>query len=109
MLSLQAEVFLFPSLFEGCGMPNLESMACECPVVTSATFAIPEIVGDGAMVVSDYTSPRSLYDAMEEVISSSTVRNRLVKKGLDVVKKYSWKVSAQVVLESYSQLLDLDQ
>lgn len=100
-----ADVFLFPSLFEGCGMPNLEAMACECPVVTSSSFAIPEIVGDGAVVVDNFTNAESLSEAISNIIDNPAFKKDLVNRGIRRAKLYSWGESAKTVLDTYSNLL----
>ena len=105
LLSL-AEVFVFPSLYEGFGMPNLEAMACGCPVITSSEFAIPEIVGDAAIVLKKTRDAQELAEQMASVISNRELREELVAKGLKKVTEYSWQQSAQITLERYKQLLN---
>ncbi|QEG20298.1 glycosyltransferase family 4 protein [Mariniblastus fucicola] len=100
-----ADVFVFPSLYEGFGMPNLEAMACGCPVITSSEFAIPEIVGESAITLVNTKDPKELADSMRSVISDSQLRQSLVSKGLRQAKQYSWKQSAEATLEAYEQLL----
>jgi glycosyltransferase involved in cell wall biosynthesis len=88
-----AAVFVFPSLYEGFGIPPLEAMLCACPVVASNLSAIPEVCGDAA----HYFDPLSAIDmvaAINSVIESEDYRNSLIDKGLRRAKMYSWNNSA---------------
>lgn len=100
-----ADVFVFPSFFEGCGMPNLEAMACGCPVITSNAFAIPEIVGDAALILKNNSDPGELASKIIEVLENENLRKNLIEKGLERIKLYSWKESAQTVLNIYEKCL----
>lgn len=100
-----AEIFLFPSFFEGFGMPNLEAMACGCPVITSKVFAIPEIVGDSALILKDNSDPIELADNIRQLLDDETLRKNLIQKGLERIKLYSWEKSALTVLEIYEKCL----
>jgi len=100
-----AEVFVFPSLYEGFGMPNLEAMACGCPVITSNTFAIPEIVGDAALLLENYKDPEELAGKILLILNDSVLRKNLKKKGLERVKLFSWQKSAETVLNTYQKYL----
>jgi len=100
-----ASVFVFPSLAEGFGMPNVEAMACGCPVVTTPGFAIREIVGDAAMVVEDPHNAAALAHAIHDVISDTALRTGLVKRGLARIPRFSWKESAKRLLSVYQDLV----
>ena len=100
-----AEVFVFPSLYEGYGMPNLEAMACGCPVITSRVFAIPEVVGDAAVLLDDGSDPCELGCKIMNVIRDSDLRTSLISKGLKNVGRFSWEESAKTVLETYGDCL----
>ena len=76
-----ASVLVFPSLAEGFGMPNIEAMSCGCPVITSNIFAIPEIVGDAALIMSDPENYVDLADNLEKVFSDDNLRNELIRRG----------------------------
>ncbi|MFX0043508.1 MAG: glycosyltransferase family 4 protein [Candidatus Hodarchaeota archaeon] len=102
-----AEIFLFPSLFEGFGIPNLEAMACGCPVITSNAFAIPEIVGDAALILNDNMDPIELSNKVIHILEDENLRKSLIKKGLERVKSYSWKESARTVLNTYDECLKI--
>ncbi|KKK73890.1 hypothetical protein LCGC14_2889270, partial [marine sediment metagenome] len=101
-----AEVFVFPSFFEGFGMPNLEAMACGCPVITSNAFAIPEIVGDAALILENNLDPIELATKIIRIKENDILRNNLIEKGLERVKLFSWKESAQTVLDIYEKCLE---
>lgn len=100
-----AEVFVFPSFFEGFGIPNIEAMACGCPVITSNAFAIPEVVEDAALILNNNRDPIELANKIIQIINDTNLRNNLINKGLERVKKFSWKKSAQTVLDTYEKCL----
>ncbi len=93
-----ATLFVFPSLYEGFGIPPLEAMACGCPVVTSNTSSLPEVVGNAAMLVDPY-KVEEIAEAMDIILSNRYIALDLKEKGLERAKKFSWKESAKRVLE----------
>jgi glycosyltransferase involved in cell wall biosynthesis len=99
-----AAAFLFPSLAEGFGMPNLEAMACGCPVITSNVFAIPEVVGDAAIVLKNPLDPDALALAIRRVVYEPPLRKRLIDRGLARVRQFDWDESARKVMEVYERL-----
>lgn len=105
LLLNMAEVFIFPSFAEGFGMPNIEAMACGCPVVTSKAFAIPEIVGDAAILLENNEDHIELAKHVSTIITDPEHKNILVERGLRRVKRYSWDASARIALETYGNLL----
>jgi glycosyltransferase involved in cell wall biosynthesis len=90
-----ALAFLFPSLFEGFGLPILEAMARGCPVITSNVSSMPEVAGDAAILVDPYNVEQLEYE-MERIISSETLRKELKIKGLEQSKKFSWDKTAEM-------------
>jgi glycosyltransferase involved in cell wall biosynthesis len=92
-----AKSFLFPSLFEGFGLPILESFACNCPVLTSNSSSMPEVAGDGAILV-DPKSVESISNGIV-TISNDNIREDLIKKGKLQLQKFSWEKCAQETLE----------
>jgi glycosyltransferase involved in cell wall biosynthesis len=100
-----ADFFVFPSLAEGFGMPNVEAMAAGCPVITSAAFAIPEIVGDAAVMIEDPLDVEAFAGAMEKIARDRTLRENLVRKGLERVKLFSWDESAEKLMAMYDRIL----
>ena len=99
-----ADVLVFPSLYEGFGLPPLEAMACGTPVVTSNSTAIPEIVGDAAVLV-DPMNAAELAGALEMVMSSSEMRARLIEKGHAQSARYSWRTMAEETRKIYERVI----
>jgi glycosyltransferase involved in cell wall biosynthesis len=95
-----AELFVYPSIYEGFGLPPLESMACGTPVITSNTSSLPEVVGDAGIMVDPYDVD-GLADAMYEVLSIDGLREDMIKKGLERAKMFSWKKCAMETLKVY--------
>jgi len=95
-----AACFVYPSLFEGFGLPALEAMACGTPVVTSDRAALPELVGDAALVV-DPESVEALVDAMTRVLTDATLAADLGRRGLERSRRFSWRETARRTLEVY--------
>jgi glycosyltransferase involved in cell wall biosynthesis len=98
-----AAAFVFPSLYEGFGLPPLEAMACGTPVVTSNSSSLPEVVGDAAIIVN----PENVFDiarGIREVLLDEVLRRRCVRLGLEQLKRFSWKQTAEQVVETYAQV-----
>ncbi|MDR3128921.1 MAG: glycosyltransferase family 4 protein [Tannerellaceae bacterium] len=88
-----ATAFIFPSLYEGFGIPPLEAQACGCPVIASNAAAIPEVLGDSVL----YFNPDSvseMQDAIYSIVTDASLRQSLREKGLENVKRFSWDDSA---------------
>ena len=84
-----AEALIFPSLYEGFGLPLLEAMACGTPVVTANTTALPEVAGRAALLV-DPTSVEQIAEAMKRIVSDTSLRQQLREKGLARAAQFSW-------------------
>jgi len=95
-----AEVFVFPSLWEGFGVPVVEAMASGTPVLTSNLSSLPEVSGGAAELINPY-SVDEITSGMERIIRHSDHRNDLIKKGLVRAKAFSWRKTAQQALEVY--------
>jgi glycosyltransferase involved in cell wall biosynthesis len=95
-----AVAFVFPSLYEGFGLPALEAMACGTPVITSNTTSLPEVVGDAAFLV-DPTDPDQLCEAMSTILSDHSLREELKRKGLMRAAEFSWKRCAELTAKVY--------
>jgi len=95
-----AELFVYPSIYEGFGLPPLEAMACGIPVITSNISSIPEVVGDAAVLIDPYDETE-LCEAMRSVLSDNGVRQELIEKGFDRVKEFSWEKAASLLLEIF--------
>lgn len=95
-----ASVFVYPSIYEGFGFPPLEAMACGVPVITSHAAALPEVVGDAGMMIDPY-QPEELYQALQAVISSSSLAESLAREGLRRAKLFSWQKTAEKTLDVF--------
>ena len=95
-----AVAFVFPSLYEGFGLPALEAMACGTPVITSNTTSLPEVAGDAALLVSP-TDPDELCTAMATVLSDYSLREELKRKGLERATHFSWNRCADITADVY--------
>lgn len=98
-----ASAFLYTSLRESFGIPQLEAMACGTPVVTSNTSAIPEIAGEGAILV-DPTSPEAIAGALLRLETDAAYRTEKIAYGLERVKLFSWEQTARKLLALYREL-----
>ena len=97
-----ATAFVFPSLFEGFGLPVLEAMACRCPVITSNLSSLPEVAGRGAILVDPY-SVDDISQAMSKVMNPE-FRMKLQEKGFKQVKRFSWEKTARETLQILTQV-----
>ena len=98
-----AEMLLFPSLHENFGFPTVEAMACGCPVVTSNAYAVPEIVGNAAILCDPYDH-NCFVDAILNILSDSQIREKIVKRGLERAKLFNWDVHIDRVVSVYSRV-----
>jgi glycosyltransferase involved in cell wall biosynthesis len=99
----QAVAFVFPSLYEGFGLPPLEAMASGTPVVASAVSSLPEVVGGAAMLVN----PENVFDiarGIHEVLTNDELRADLIAKGMKQAAKFSWARTAREVAELYEEV-----
>jgi glycosyltransferase involved in cell wall biosynthesis len=99
-----ATAFIFPSLYEGFGMPVLEAMACGAPVITSNLSSLPEVAGDAALLV-DPTSLDEMAAAMVKLIDDPALREELKSRGLRRATQFSWEAAAAKTLEVYRQVV----
>ncbi len=99
-----AEVFVFPSLYEGFGLPVLEAMSCGTPVISSNRSSIPEIVGSAAVLV-DPTSIRDLADRIIELLKNPDERMHLSQLGLEQASRFSWIEAARQTLDVYRSVM----
>jgi len=97
-------VFIFPSFYEGFGLPPLEAMACETPVVTSNISSMPEVCGDAAIYVDPYDI-KDISEKMQSLIGSKHLQEDMIKKGLQRVKSFTWEKSAQQHLKLFKGLV----
>ncbi|MFN0070068.1 MAG: glycosyltransferase family 4 protein [Chloroflexota bacterium] len=92
-----AVAFVYPSLYEGFGMPVLEAMACGAPVLTSTTSSLPEVSGKAALLV-DPLDPRALSDGLKQLADNPDVRARLAAQGLERAREFTWERAARQTL-----------
>ncbi|MFH0805086.1 MAG: glycosyltransferase family 1 protein [Patescibacteria group bacterium] len=88
-----ATLFVYPSFYEGFGMPVLEAMASGCPVITSQATALPEVAGDAAILVDPY-NVNELAEAIRQVATQESLRRSLIESGLRRVEQFTWKRAA---------------
>lgn len=93
-----AKGFVFPSLYEGFGIPVLEAQACGCPVISSNTSSLPEVLQDSALFSSPMDSD-SFAENMAKIVSDNDLRNSLIEKGYQNMKRFSWEVSAKKIAD----------
>ena len=103
MMYRLAGVFVFPSLYEGFGLPPLEAMASGTPVVTSNVSSLPEVAGDAAVLVDPYET-RSIADGIYRVLTDQRLRADLKRLGLARAGQFSWESSVRRVREIYGQV-----
>lgn len=99
-----AALFVYPSLFEGFGLPVLEAMACGAPTITSLASSLPEVAGDGAILV-DPEDVRQLADAMIRVLTTPSLAAQLRAAGLRQAARFSWERTATATCEVYGSVL----
>lgn len=99
-----AEIFVYPSLYEGFGLPVLEAMACGTPVVCSDRSSLPEVAGDAALQV-DPTHPEALAEALRSLIHDPALRRHLAARGIARAQYLTWDRSAHETVRAYSQIL----
>ena len=102
-----AAAFVFPSLYEGFGLPPLEAMSCGTPVVTSNASSMPEVVGEAAFLVDPY-DPDSIADGMRQVLTDASLRATLIERGFERAKMYSWEKSVRRIREIYAEVIAED-
>lgn len=100
----RAELFVFPSLYEGFGIPILESYVCKCPIAISKTSCFPEIAGNAASYFDPY-SEDSIEDAIKKVIYNPKKRQDLIQLGNERLKLYSWENATRQTEETYKKAM----
>lgn len=98
-----ATCFVYPSLYEGFGLPPLEAMACGCPVVVSDTTSLPEVCGDAALYV-DPNNPESIASGITRMLKDESLRANFASKGIERSKQFSWERSASGHLALFKRM-----
>lgn len=98
-----AELFVFPSLYEGFGLPPLEAMACGTPVITSNVSSLPEVVGDAGLTI-DPTDIYALANAMSRALQDTQLRQQMIERGLGRAAEFTWARAARQLRQVYQQV-----
>ena len=98
-----ADLFVFPSLYEGFGMPVLEAMACGAPVITSNRSALPEVAGEAALLVNPENDDE-LAEAMVRILRDTPLRESLRAKGFERAKQFTWERAARQTVAVYREV-----
>jgi len=86
----EADIFVYPSLYEGFGLPVLEAMACGCPIIASNVFSLPEVVGEAGMLVDPY-DVEMIARALSTVLENDELKREMSRKGIEQAQKFSWE------------------
>lgn len=99
-----AVAFIFPSYYEGFGIPVLEAFACDCPCIISNSSSLPEVAGEAALYI-DPAQPDSMVDAVTKLIVDSTLRETLILRGREQLAKFSWQKTVKETVSLYETIL----
>lgn len=100
-----AQLFIYPSFYEGFGLPSVEAMSCGIPVIASNITSIPEVVQDAAVLINPYDTDE-ICESMYRVLTDKELRDDLISKGLSRVSELSWDKTALNTLQSYKSILE---
>jgi glycosyltransferase involved in cell wall biosynthesis len=100
----EAECLVFPSLYEGFGLPPLEALACGCPVVSSNKTSMPEVLGEAAEYFSP-EEPEFIKKAIKKVLDNKKLRKEILNKGKERIKKFNWQETGRKTLQVYKKSL----
>ncbi|MCP4130477.1 MAG: glycosyltransferase family 4 protein [bacterium] len=95
-----ADCYLYPSLYEGFGLPILEAQACGCPVITSTAASCPEVAGKGALLV-DPNNIEEIAQSMQKIVRDKKLRNSTIKAGFQNLDRYSWDRTAKELIKFF--------
>ncbi len=104
VLYSHAESFVFPSLYEGFGIPLLEAMACGTPIITGSGSALPEVGGDAVLYINP-ADPEQLSMELERLVGDRGLQDQLRNKGFERVKQFTWKRAAEQTLDVYREVV----
>jgi glycosyltransferase involved in cell wall biosynthesis len=103
-LYASADIFLFPTLYEGSGIPPLEAMACGTPVIAPSNSSLPEVIGDAGIYVENALEPKAWYDCMKRLIEDEDLRKYLSQKSVNRARIFTWEKSADLLKSIYETL-----
>ena len=98
-----AQIFVFPSLYEGFGMPILEAMASGTPVITSNISSMPEVAGNAGILVDPFDE-NEIFGAYKKILSDEKLKKEMVQRGLEQTKKFEWKKSVEILEKIYEEI-----
>ncbi|MEM8638280.1 MAG: glycosyltransferase [Cyanobacteria bacterium P01_G01_bin.54] len=104
VLYKEADILLYPSWYEGFGLPILEAMTFKTPVITSNTSSLPEVAGDAALMI-DPNNTHELIESILSIVEDEHLREKLIMKGVEHTKRFSWSQTALQVLDAYKTLV----
>ncbi|MCX8042461.1 MAG: glycosyltransferase family 4 protein, partial [Thermodesulfobacteriaceae bacterium] len=99
-----SDLFIFPSIYEGFGLPLLEAMACGCPIIASKASSIPEVCGDSAIYFDPYSS-EELATRILEMANNEAMKKDVIQKGIRRAKEFSWRKAAEMHTEVFKKVL----
>jgi len=99
-----ADLFVFPSLYEGFGIPILEAMACGCPVITSNISSMPEVAGNAALLINTPQNVDEIANKIDQVLTNPKLKGDLAKRGFIQAAKFSWKKTAKETIKLYQEM-----
>ena len=101
-----AHLLIYPSLYEGFGLPPLESMACGCPVIASDVSSLPEVCGDAVHYINPY-EVESITEGIDRVLKDNSLRSSLISRGLERAKQFTWEKSAKEYLRVFEEVTNI--
>jgi glycosyltransferase involved in cell wall biosynthesis len=100
-----ATALVFPSLYEGFGLPAFEAMACDCPVVLSDNSSLREVAGDAGLYINDPLNPEDISGSILEIVDNESLCERLQSKGYEQAQRFSWETTVQQTINAYDSIL----
>ena len=98
-----AQIFVFPSLYEGFGMPVLEAMASGTPVITSNISSMPEVAGNAGILIDPFNE-NEIFEAYKKILLDKKLQRKMIQKGLEQAKKFQWKKSVEILEQIYEKM-----
>lgn len=100
-----AKLFVFPSFYEGFGLPVIEAMACGTPVITSNISSLPEIAGDAAVLVNPYDTAE-IANKIQDILNDVSKRRKMIDQGLINAKRFSWEFASEQILKLFDEVFE---